>query len=343
MNSRNSLRLISGFKEPAASGGGAGWLGLRRWCLTGALLFFWTAAVDAGPVLDSANALYTRGKLTESVAMYKKALSAGENPVLCYYNCANAYFQLDSLARALAFYRQCINTAPDFVKARLNLAIIYYMLGDLGKCIAASKQTLRMEPDNRKMRLVLAAAFEKSGAVPEAAAEYEFLANNHPDMVETYLALGEIYRRLNDYETAVRWLGEYPHTGQHYPYVLLLIADIYDQAGDLPRTLFYLQKSFEKDTKEKYTFFRIVQVHKRMGNDFVALETAMEGMRLFPDFPDLALEAGNIAFNRGQLEQAEFCYGKAYALGSPGAVVGLENVKIVRAQKALGPQEGHAE
>jgi tetratricopeptide (TPR) repeat protein len=79
-----------------------------------------------------------------------------------------------------------------------------------------------------------------------------------------------------------------------------------------------------------------VLVQKRMGNDFVALETAMEGMRLFPDFADLALEAGNIAFSRGKLEEAEFCYTKAYKLGSPGSVVGIENVRIVRSQKVLG-------
>ncbi|MBN1577860.1 MAG: tetratricopeptide repeat protein [Chitinispirillaceae bacterium] len=306
-------------------------------------LFFRTAAVHAGPTLDSANALYTRGKLIESIKLYKKALTAGENPALCYFNCANAYFQLDSLSRALTFYRQCIYAAPDFVKARLNLAIIYYMLGDLGPCIAASKQTLRLDPGNQKMRLVLAAAFAKSGAIPEAAAEYEYIAKKYPEMTETFLALGEIYRNLNDYETAIQWLSEYPHTGQNYPYVLLLIADIYDRAGDLPRVLFYLQKSFNLDKKNKNTFYRIVQTQKRMGNDLVALETAMDGMTRFPDFVGLAIEAGNIAFNRGILEKAEFCYSKAYALGSPGAVVGLENVKIVRTRKALGIPAGNGE
>lgn len=306
----------------------------------GLFFLFWTAVVSAGPTIDSANSLYTEGKLTESIIMYKKALTAGENPVLCNFNCANAYFQLDSLSRALIFYRQCINAAPDFVKARLNCAIIYYMLGDLGPCIAASQQTLRLDPENQKMRLVLAAAFEKSGAIPEAAAQYEYIAKKYPEMVETYLALGQIYRNLNDFETAIQWLSEYPHTGQNYPYVLLLIADIYDQANDLPRALFYLQKSFDIDNKNKSTFYRIVQTQKRMGNDFVALETALEGMSRFPEFADLALEAGNIAFNRGRLEQAELCYRKAYALGSPGAVVGLENVKIMYAQKASAMQEG---
>ncbi|MBN1128198.1 MAG: tetratricopeptide repeat protein [Chitinispirillaceae bacterium] len=318
-SSRNSLRII------------------------GLFLFSWTIAVHGGPVLDSANALYTEGKLLESTVMYKKALAAGENPVLCFFNCANAYFQLDSLSRALTFYRQCINSAPDFIKARLNCAIVYYMLGDLGRCIAASQQTLRMDPENQKMRLVLAAAYQKSGAIPEAAAEFEFIAGKYPELTEPYLALGEMYRNLNDYETAIKWLSEYPHTGQNYPYVLLLIADIYDQADDLPRSLFYLNKSFDLDTKNKTTFYRIVQTHKRMGNDFVALETALEGMRLFPQYTDLAIEAGNIAFNRGKLEEAEFCYSKAYALGSPGAVVGLENVKIVRTQKALAMQDGQGE
>jgi tetratricopeptide (TPR) repeat protein len=125
-------------------------------------LFTWIAAACAGPALDSANATYTRGNLAESVKLYKKALGAGENPVLCDYNCANAYFQLDSLAKALMFYRQCILGAPDFVKAHLNLTIIYYMLGDLGRCIASAKETLRLDPDNQKLRMVLAADIPQS-------------------------------------------------------------------------------------------------------------------------------------------------------------------------------------
>jgi hypothetical protein len=65
----------------------------------------------------------------------------------------------------------------------------------------------------------------------------------------------------------------------------------------------------------------------------------MEGMTLFPDFPDLMILAGNIAFGRGFIEKSEFCYSKAYALGSPAAVVGLENVRIIRVQKAMGAGE----
>jgi tetratricopeptide (TPR) repeat protein len=306
--------------------------------LAGCFVISLIIAGYAASVLDSANAVYTKGNLKESILLYKKALSAGDNAVLCYFNCGNAYFQLDSLSRALAYYRQCIHLAPDFPKARLNLAVIYYMLGDLGRCIAATKQALRLDANNQKMLLVLAAAYEKSGSIPEAAAQYEYILSKYPEMTDVNLALGQLYRNLNDYETAIKWLSDYPPAGKNYPYVLLLISDIYDQAGDLSRSLFYLQKSFEME-KKKNTYFRIVQTQKRMGNDFVALETAMQGMEIFPDYPELAIEAGNIAFNRGLLEKAEFCYQKAYALGSPSAVVGIENVRIVRTQKAAATGE----
>lgn len=310
---------------------------------SGIFLLCLAASVLAGPTLDVANALYSKGKFKLSIRLFKKALTQGENPVLCYYNCANAYFQLDSLPQALTYYRQCIRMAPDFIKARLNLSIVYYMLEDLGPCIAQAKQTLRMNPKNQRLRLVLAAAYARTGAIPEATAEYERIAGKHPDMTETYLALGEIYRNLEDFETAIQWLSEYPPSGQNYPYVLLLIADIYDQDNDLTRALFFLQKASELDRKNRNIDYRIVQTQKRMGNELVALETAMEAMTRFPNFSGLALEAGNIAFSQGILEKAEFCYSKAYELGSPGAVVGLENVKIIRSQRALGMPDDDGE
>lgn len=307
--------------------------------LIGIIILLCTIVAHAGPALDSANAYYTAGKLKKSIKLYKKAMNVGENPALCYFNAGNAYFQLDSLSRALMFYRQCIQIAPNFIKARLNCAIIYYMLGDLGRCIAASKQTLRMDPENKKLQLVLAAAYAKAGAIPEAAVEYENFNRKYPKMSETYLALGEIYRDLKDYKTAIDWLSEYPFDGPNYSYVLLLISDIYDKMDDLPRVLFYLQKSFDIDRKNKNTFYRIVQIQKKMGNDLVALETAMEGLSYFPKFTTLAIEAGNLAFNQRLLEKAEYCYKKAEDLGSPGAVVGLENVRIVREQMLSGSQE----
>jgi protein O-GlcNAc transferase len=281
---------------------------------------------SAGDNFTKANELYQNGQLKESVALYKKAIVDGDNPTLCYFNCANAYFQIDSLPQALLYYKACINTAPDFIKGYLNLAIAYYMLEDLGPCIATARRTLQLDPENQKMHLVLAAAYQKAGAIPEAVVEYEFLIQKYPELEEPYLALGEIYRTFKDFHGAIQWLGDY---------LQLLIADLYDQIGEPERAIFYLQKSFELDKKNKWTFYKIIILHEKMGNDFVALETAMEGMSFFPDFSELALEAGNIAFKRKRYSEAEYCYAKAQSLGSPGAITGLENLKIIQKQNAM--------
>jgi hypothetical protein len=57
---------------------------------------------------------------------------------------------------------------------------------------------------------------------------------------------------------------------------------------------------------------------------------------MFPDFAELALMGGNLAFEEELLEQAQFFYHTAREHGSAGAVVGLENVRRLRAAESSG-------
>jgi len=63
------------------------------------------------------------------------------------------------------------------------------------------------------------------------------------------------------------------------------------------------------------------------------MEEAQEGLKHFPDFKELALYAGNLAFRLEKFIDAEHYYNMAAYLGSPGAISGLENVRIAREQK----------
>ena len=62
-------------------------------------LIFCTAGSAA--ILDDANDCYAKGKMSEALGLYKKALHEGENPTLCYFNCANAYYRMDSISQAI--------------------------------------------------------------------------------------------------------------------------------------------------------------------------------------------------------------------------------------------------
>lgn len=277
--------------------------------------------------LDSANALYTAGKLPAAIAAYKVAVRAGENPALCYYNAANAYYQLDSLAQAVVSYRACLRHARDFVKARLNLAVTYYALDDMGACIAALREVVRSEPAHDKAWLILGTAYRRTGAIAQAAGAFERLVELKPSSEEPYLALGEMYRELGDPATAVRWLLSYPQDGSSATYVFTALSELYESMGDLARALYYTQMAYEADRSRKWSVYRIVSLNERLGNDLVALELARDAMRQFPDFAEIALAAGAIAFRQGRFDQAQVCYEHAARLGSAGAVVGLQNVR----------------
>jgi tetratricopeptide (TPR) repeat protein len=317
----------------------------RRNAVTKILIMFGLALFAAshpwaaGSLLEEANAMYNAGKMAEAVKLYKKAAIEGENPALCYFNAANALFQTDSLARALVYYKACTNVAPDFFKAYLNLAVVYYSLNDMGNCIAIMRHGLELSPGHQKGMLILAAAYRSAGAIAQSIAVFEDLARAYPDMEEPYIALGQMYRDLEDPELAAKWLMAYPATGKNLAYVSMELTDVFESTGDLMRAAYYLEQAYSIDNSKKWALCRLAQLQQKMGNDLVALETAREGMERFTDFPDIALVAGNIAFSHGWFGEAERCFSSAAKHGSAQAVIGLGNVRGALKNQAGQPDK----
>lgn len=283
-----------------------------------------------GTLLDKANLLYNSGKLHESIKVYKQAAQAGDNPALCYVNAANAYYQLDSLPQAAVLYKSCIMLAPLYAKAYLNLAVVYYTLNDMAECISSARRFCELEKDNQKGRLILAYAYRSVGDLSNAVITFEDLIQDYPQMEESYIALAEIYKELGDLDESIRWLSSYPQSGKNIERVYSMLAELNEQKGDLAKTLFNLQQVFSINNSNRWCLYKIVSIQEKMGNDLVAYETALDGMSRFPDFSDIAVLAGNLAFNRHRLEDAERCYTAANKLGNASALVGLENVTAQR-------------
>ncbi len=136
-----------------------------------------------------------------------------------------------------------------------------------------------------------------------------------------------MYRDLDDQDMAVRWLLAYPAGGKILSDVYSLLAGLFEADNDFNRALYYLDLSFARDNGKKGTLLHIAQLQRTTGNDMVVLETARDGMKRFPDFPDLALLAGSIAFEHGWFDEAERCFSVAAQHGSANAVIGLQNVR----------------
>jgi tetratricopeptide (TPR) repeat protein len=298
-------------------------------------LFVTGAPAVATTTLSQANEAYNTGKFYMATKLFRKAAVEGESPALCYYNTANAYFQLDSLAEAVVYYRACVQNAPDFLKANLNLAVCYYQLGDLGRCLACIQRTLELDPTHQKALLIQAATLRRAGAIAKAVVAFENIVRLYPQIEEPYIALGEMYRELGDADEAIAWLESFPPNGKNDEYVDMLLVDLYEKSGDLSRAISCLTMALDLDTTKRWTLYRIALLQQQSGNQLVALETCREGMKRFPDFAEVAVLAGTIAFDRQRIDEAEKFFSQAAKNGSPAAVVGLTNVRAWR--KAHGP------
>jgi tetratricopeptide (TPR) repeat protein len=302
-------------------------LHLQNSFLFAAVMVAGIACMGEASSLDEANKAYLAGDYRSAIKLFRTAAIEGESPALCYYNAANACFQIDSLAQAVVLYRACIQNAPEFLKGHLNLAICYYTLNDLGHCLATIESVLDIEPTHQKALLLKAAALRRCGATAKATVTFENIIRLYPEQEEPYIALGEIYRDLDDQDEAIHWLEAYPAEGKNRFYVVTLLADLYEKKGDIARAIYELGKAFAIDKNSRWTLYRIALLQQQSGKELVALETCREGTALFPDFADMASLGGSIAFDHNRIDDAERFFEQGAALGSSAAVVGLTNIR----------------
>jgi len=284
------------------------------------------AGAETGSFLKRANALYDKGEYRGALDLYRKAIIAGENNTIAYFNIANSYFQLDSIAQSIVYYRAVTDEAPDFLRGHLNLAIAYYSLDDMGNCIAAISRALEIEPENSKGQMIQAAAFRRAGAYPEAITAFEKILARDRSNVDVYIALGEMLRDLGDISGALVYLEQYPENGQNAVYVQSLITDIVETEGTTEKLLYQLERFKEISPDNRWTWYRICTLHEKNGNQLLAFEAAKKALVQFPDFAEVALFAGNCAFSLELLPEAEYFYTMAKKMSCPGAVAGLDNV-----------------
>lgn len=285
--------------------------------------------------LEQANTALQDGNSKDAITLYRKAALNGENPVLSYFNMGNAYFQMDSLPQSIIYYRAALGYAPEFFRAWLNLSTAYYRLNDMGQCIASIRRAIALDPESAQALFILGTAYRNMSAHAEAITTYEKLIYKHSDYAEAYIAMGELYSDLEDYETSLHWLNQYPEDGNSDGYIHVLKSEIARKTGDESRELYFLRKAFEADKSNKWILYRIVESLIESDNKLVALEEIEKGLDYFPQFAELAILGGNIAFQLENLNQAERLYMKARNNGNPNAVIGLENIRVMRMQMAM--------
>jgi tetratricopeptide (TPR) repeat protein len=290
-------------------------------------LFFGRAALGAsGGSFHAGNESYGKGDYEKAAVLYKQAIDEGASASLSYFNMGNCFYQMNRIPKAIGCYQAATYEAQGFFSAYLNLGILYQMQEDWPATIATLEIANTLEPGNKQVVLILAIAYRNLKAYAPAIKCIEQAMELDSTLIDCSFLLFDIYQELEDLSAALASLDRYPDAGKRAAEKYRLLAGIAEVRGETEKSAFLYRKEIECEPDNRGAYFSLVNALYKCGHGLLALETAGIALRKFDNYADLALLAGNIAFERKYTKEAGKFYQKAYSLGDARGLIGLQNV-----------------
>ena len=149
-----------------------------------------------------------RGRFEDAVKMYEDLLSdnnpgAVRNRLTFIERLAGVWLELENYENAIKLYEELAEANP---QDRFKLLEAYRLGQIFDKGIALSKEYLSKNPDNIYLNVIHARLLADSGKKREGAEHLAGLLQAHPDNLQIYIFLSEIYREDKRYSDAEKIL-----------------------------------------------------------------------------------------------------------------------------------------
>ncbi|GHU08864.1 hypothetical protein AGMMS50225_08320 [Betaproteobacteria bacterium] len=120
------------------------------------------------------------------------------------------HFEREEIQQALACLSAAVEQRSGDPRAYAYLAFICAKQGLEREAADFITRALELDPAQQAWQAALGESFLKAGNAAAAARHLQLAVDARPDMYAAYPALAESYRRLNDYERALRLLEQAP-------------------------------------------------------------------------------------------------------------------------------------
>jgi len=142
-------------------------------------------------------------KLYEDLMMDRETPEAVNNRALFMDRLAGAWLALENYEKAIDLYEKIAEADP---KDRFKLLEAYRVSEQYDKGIALGKEFLAKAPDDILLNIIYARMLADAGKKKEGAEVLSGLLKSHPDNIQIYLNLSEIYRQDKRYSDAEKVL-----------------------------------------------------------------------------------------------------------------------------------------
>jgi len=207
-------------------------------------------------LMHKAFALSNLGRAEETIPLLKKVTELQPEDEAAWTNLASAYNETKMHSEAVSAAQQAIRLKPDLGRHWFHLAWARYALGDktgakkdydelAKRDVPLAKEFLRRFPVDDRFQPAVASAQEPSrparavegiaSAKPQSPEEAQQRAALQPNDYTAWLALGDSYKAVKEYDQAIRAYRQAIALKADYGLAIYGLGEIYHLLGDKER------------------------------------------------------------------------------------------------------------
>ncbi|MFV0330682.1 MAG: tetratricopeptide repeat protein [Dysgonomonas sp.] len=214
----------------------------------------------------------------EAVIYFQESLKYNPENIDVLSDLAYAYEMLGNFDFAITTTNKILDVEPYTYEAWVNLGKLFSLNEEFEKAIDAFDFALTINDSDSNVLKLRAHCMSLAERVEEAIEIFNELLLSDPEDISIYFLLAECYQSLEMYDEALQCLSKYEAAYIETAELLSKRAYIYIQKGDYN----------------------------------AAYDIVQDGLVKYPDFLDLNMIAGEIAFKQGHYEEAKVHYLNIY-------------------------------
>ena len=269
---------------------------------------------DAAALLDAADALRARGRVRDSLPLYRRALAIEPHDAVAHNNLANAFLELGQCADAVSAYRQALTLSPQNADIHCNLGNALRQLGELPQAQAASERAIALNPQlamaHNNLGLVLTGRGERDRAV----ASYRQTLTLEPDYVEALNNLGNVLRELGERREAVALYGRAIELAPQRAESHCNLGNVLAELRRLEEATASFRRALALRPDDLHAHLGLAGALRMQGRAAEAQASCAAALTLEPQNVEGLCLLGELRADRGQFAEAQDLFGRALAV-----------------------------
>jgi len=223
-----------------------------------------------------ADELYLRGRLTETVAAYRQAITLEPDDVLLRIPLARLLVLEGQIPEALQHAEQATKMAPENAAAWAVLGMAYDWNGDVVKAIDACRRAIDLDPTYAEGYAYLAEAYADAGRWADATQAAQTALQLDDRSVDAYRNYGYSLEIQGNYWEAVkayeRALEIHPNLG----YIHVAVGRNHRRLGDIDAAISSFKRAIEINPGDPQAQFELGWTYLTTLGDYEQAETHLE-------------------------------------------------------------------